>query len=126
MAKVATKIVLPDKTNLSIQFCLNYFLRAFEKSLYLAFLRIFSVNFQFFQFPSQKISAFRADPNVPISGMVSPRAIKWREKKIRKIFKLGQYTGVRILDFSTFLEYYGYFFFIVPYNREINFFDPKN
>ena len=61
------------------------------------------MNFQFFQFPSQKISAFRADPNVPISGMVSPRAIKWREKKNSENFQVGPiYGGPNIGFFDIF------------------------
>ena len=44
MVKLAKKIVLPNETNLNIQFCLIIFLWAFKKSLYLGFL----VKFDFF------------------------------------------------------------------------------
>ena len=59
--------------------------------------------------------------------MVSPRAIKWREKKNSENFQVGPiYGGPNIGFFDFFGILRLFYFFIVPYNREINFFDPKN
>ena len=104
------KLVLPNKTNLSIQLCLNYFLSAFKKSLYLAFLRVFFCDFVIFSFSVAKISAFQAIPKVPIPGYYTAKVIKWRENKNRKIFIFGQYTAARKWDFRSFFKSCGYFF----------------
>ena len=70
------------------------------------------MNFQFFQFPSQKISAFRADPNVPIPGCYTAMVIKLRKKKFSENFQFWPiYGGPNIGFFDIFGILRLFFFF---------------
>ena len=73
-------MALPNETNLNIHFYLNLFLRAIKKR-HIGNLGVFFCDFAPFVFSIEKISAFRADPSVPIPGSYAAMVRKLREKK---------------------------------------------